>query len=158
MVTGFFLLLGVDIRSYDVIYDLIDEMRAAMEGRIRAVDERIPIGEAEVKAVFGVGPNKVAGCLVSDGRLEKGAFIQVKRKKRVVFEGEIISLRRGKDSASVVESGLECGVGAEFVDWKEGDKIAAFNLVAKSLTLEEASATPALDLKELEDELNSTES
>lgn len=149
---------GVEIRSYDVIYDLIDDMRAAMEGRIKSVDERIPIGSAQVKAVFGAGSSKVAGCLVSDGRLEKGAFIQVKRKKRTVFEGKVLSLRRGKDSASVVESGLECGVGTEFVGWEEGDKIGVFNLVEKSLTLEEASAKPALDLKELEIELSSNES
>jgi translation initiation factor IF-2 len=68
---------GVTIRSYKVIYDLIDDMRAAMEGRLSTVEDRIPLGTAEVRAVFGAGSRRVAGCMVTDGKLAKEAWLQV---------------------------------------------------------------------------------
>ncbi|GMH34204.1 hypothetical protein BSKO_02038 [Bryopsis sp. KO-2023] len=145
---------GVELRTYQVIYDLIDDIRSAMEGRIKSVDEKVPIGSAEVRAVFGTGSRAVAGCMVTDGRLEKGAVIEVRRKKKKpVFEGKLTSLRRVKDVVNTVEMGLECGVGCDFMDWQEGDVIEAFTLVKKSLTLEEAHAPTAITLEELELEL-----
>jgi len=85
-----------------------------MEGRIKAVEEKVPIGAAEVKALFGKGSSIVAGCVVTEGRLQRGAYIEVRRnRKKVVFEGALASLRRVKDDVSVVDEGTECGVGAE---------------------------------------------
>lgn len=132
---------GVTLGSYSVIYDLVDDVRAAMEGKLRSVEEKVSIGAAEVKAVFGSGSRKVAGCMVLDGSLRKGAVVVVKRGKRVVYEGPLSSLRRVKDDVKEVMAGTECGVGVEgFKEWEEGDKIEAFELVEKKLKLEEAHA------------------
>jgi translation initiation factor IF-2 len=132
--------VGVDIRSYRVIYDLVDDLRAAMEGRLGAIDERIPIGSAAVQASFGSGGRKVAGVVVTDGALRKGALAVVTRKGKTVAEGAIASLRRVKDDVKEVTAGVECGVGvAGFNDWEAGDAIAAFDVVSKQRTLEEAS-------------------
>lgn len=131
---------GVDVRSYKVIYDLVDDVKAAMEGKLNSVEERVPLGTALVKAVFGSGSRKAAGCVVTDGVLRKGSVIQVFRgRKTVVFEGTLTSLRRVKDDVKEVESGVECGVSLEkFKEWEEGDRIEAFDVIQKKLTLEEA--------------------
>lgn len=69
---------GVEIVTYKVIYDLVDEMRARMEGRLASVDERLDIGEAEVRAIFGSSKGKVAGCLVTDGYLRRDCIVDVR--------------------------------------------------------------------------------
>eukprot|EP01024_Parvocaulis_polyphysoides_P021605 TRINITY_DN20238_c1_g1_i1.p4 TRINITY_DN20238_c1_g1~~TRINITY_DN20238_c1_g1_i1.p4 ORF type:complete len:152 (+),score=40.29 TRINITY_DN20238_c1_g1_i1:60-458(+) len=124
-----------------------------MEGRIKEVDELIPIGEGEVKAVFGTGPKKVAGCAVNEGRFEKGSWVTVTRgkgkQKEVVYEGEMTSLRRVKDNVKVVEAGLECGIGCKgYLGWQEGDVINCSLKIKKQLKLEEAQATQAVELEE----------
>lgn len=68
---------GVTVRSYKVIYDLLDDMRAAMEGKLAALEQRIPLGEAEVRAVFGKGSKLVAGCMVTEGSLRENCFVVV---------------------------------------------------------------------------------
>ena len=68
---------GVTVRSYRVIYDLLDDMRAAMEGKLAALEQRVPIGEAEVRAVFGKGSKLVAGCMVTEGFLREDCFVVV---------------------------------------------------------------------------------
>ncbi len=68
---------GVTVQSYRVIYDLLDDMRAAMEGKLAALEQRIPIGEAEVRAVFGKGSKLVAGCMVTEGSLREDCFVVV---------------------------------------------------------------------------------
>ncbi len=75
--TAWFDLAGVTVRSYRVIYDLLDDMRAAMEGKLAALEQRIPIGEAEVRAVFGKGSKLVAGCMVTEGSLREDCFVVV---------------------------------------------------------------------------------
>ncbi|KAG0625920.1 hypothetical protein M758_2G088400 [Ceratodon purpureus] len=133
---------GVEIRLYRVIYDLVDDIRKAMEGLLEDVEEEVPIGEAEVRAVFGAGSGKVAGCMVTEGKLLKGSGLRIMRGNTSVHVGTINSLRRVKELAKEVAAGLECGVGAEgFDEWQEGDKIMAFKLVAKKRTLEDASVT-----------------
>ena len=133
---------GVTLSTYSVIYDLVDDVRAAMEGRLRTQEERVSIGTAEVKAVFGSGNRKVAGCSVTDGMLRRTAVVVVKRGKRTVFEGLLTSLRRVKDDVKEVGAGTECGISVEgFRDWEEGDKIEAFDVVQKRLKLEESHAT-----------------
>ncbi|KAL4422503.1 hypothetical protein ABPG75_008700 [Micractinium tetrahymenae] len=135
---------GVELRTYSIIYNLIDDVRAAMEGRLKSVEERVSIGTAEVKAVFGSGNRKVAGCLVTDGQLRRDAIAVIKRGKRVVGEGKLFSLRRIKDDVREVAAGTECGVAIEgFKDWEEGDKIEAFDVVQKSLRLEDAKGAVA---------------
>ena len=70
-------LAGVTVRTYKVIYDLLDDMRAAMEGKLAALEQRVPIGEAEVRAVFGKGSKLVAGCMVTEGSLREDCFVVV---------------------------------------------------------------------------------
>jgi len=128
---------GVEVRSYSVIYDLIDEVTAAMEGLLVPVTDKELVGEAEVRAVYGTGSTKIAGCFVNEGRLKKGSVVEVKRGAKLVYEGELTSLRRIKDSVKEVERGLECGLQvAAFNEWKAGDKITAYEMVVKTQTLE----------------------
>ena len=131
----------VELREYDVIYGLVDEIRNAMEGKLSGVQDEVFVGEAECKAVFGGGNSKVAGCLVLEGSLAKGANLRVMRGKKEMYVGKVGSLRRVKDIVKKVESGLECGVGAdpEWGEWKPGDTIECFDLVDRVQTLESAS-------------------
>jgi translation initiation factor IF-2 len=127
---------GVDVRSYDIIYALVDDVKAAMEAMLKPVTERVPLGEAEVRGVFGTGSTgKVAGCMITSGKLVAKCQIAVKRGKEVVFEGRLDSLRRMKDIVKELGSGYECGVGSEFSGWKEGDKVEAYDLVTKRVIL-----------------------
>ncbi|XP_010537669.1 PREDICTED: translation initiation factor IF-2, chloroplastic-like [Tarenaya hassleriana] len=140
---------GVEIRLYRVIYDLIDDVRNAMEGLLEPVEEQVPIGSAEVRATFSSGSGRVAGCMVNEGKLVKDCGIKVIRKRKTVYVGVLDSLRRVKEDVKEVSVGLECGIGAEdYDDWEEGDIIEAFNAVQKKRTLEEASASMAAAIEE----------
>lgn len=140
---------GVEIRLYRVIYELIDDVRNAMEGLLEPVEEKVPIGSAEVRAVFSSGSGLVAGCMVVEGKLVKGCGIQVLRKGKTVYNGQLDSLRRVKEIVKEVNAGLECGVGMEdYNDWEVGDVIEAFDTIMKKRTLEEASASMTAALEE----------
>ncbi|WIA43897.1 hypothetical protein OEZ86_010304 [Tetradesmus obliquus] len=143
--------LGVTINTYKVIYNLIDDVKAAMEGKLRTIEERQPLGTATVKAVFGSGKKKVAGVVVDEGKLQKGAQMEVTRgKDTIVYTGKVASLRRIKDNVEEVQVGLECGVGAdEWTSWQEGDVIKCYMVVTKSQRLEEARAATAVDVNSL---------
>lgn len=138
---------AVDLRTYDVIYGLLDEVRARMEGRLKAVTEKVECGTAAVKATFGRGKNLIAGCLVTEGKMVAGGVVEVRRgRKTLVHEGPLSSLRRFKDEVGVVEEGVECGVGCEsFWEWEDGDRITCFELAEKTLTLETSRADRAVD-------------
>lgn len=139
---------GVEIRLYRVIYELIDDVRNAMEGLLEAVEEQITIGSADVRAVFSSGSGRIAGCMVTDGKVVKGCGIRVIRKGKVVYVGILDSLRRVKEIVKEVNAGLECGIGMEdYSDWEEGDAIEAFSSNQKKRTLEEASASMAAALE-----------
>eukprot|EP00240_Pyramimonas_obovata_P002866 CAMPEP_0118923392 /NCGR_PEP_ID=MMETSP1169-20130426/1938_1 /TAXON_ID=36882 /ORGANISM="Pyramimonas obovata, Strain CCMP722" /LENGTH=644 /DNA_ID=CAMNT_0006864373 /DNA_START=61 /DNA_END=1995 /DNA_ORIENTATION=- len=137
---------GVEVRSYSVIYDLIDEVTSAMEGLLVPVTEKELVGEAEVRAVFGSGSTKIAGCFVNEGKLKKGVMVEVTRGAKTVFEGEISSLRRIKDIVKEVERGLECGLQVSgFNEWKDGDNITAYEMVEKVQTLDGVVEPPKED-------------
>lgn len=141
---------GVEIRLYKVIYDLIDDVRKAMEGLLESVEEQVPIGSAEVRAVFSSGSGRVAGCMVTDGKVVEECGIRVTRKGKVVHVGVVESLRRVKEAVKEVNAGLECGIGVEdFDDFEVGDILGAFTSVQKRRTLEEASASMAAALEEV---------
>lgn len=141
---------GVEIRLYKVIYELIDDVRKAMEGLLDPVEEQVQIGMAEVRAVFSSGSGRVAGCMVTEGKIVKECGIRVLRRGKEVYIGELNSIKRVKETVNEVNAGLECGIGVEgFDDWEEGDSIQAFNLVQKRRTLEEASASMTQALKEV---------
>ncbi|XP_002532827.2 translation initiation factor IF-2, chloroplastic [Ricinus communis] len=139
---------GVEIRLYRVIYDLIDDVRNAMEGLLEPVEEQETIGSAVVRAVFSSGSGRVAGCMVTDGKVVKGCGVKVIRKRKTIHVGVLDSLRRVKELVKEVSAGLECGIAMEdYDDWEEGDTIEAFNTVEKKRTLEEASASMAAALE-----------
>ena len=127
---------GVDIREYDIIYKLLDEIQGAMEGLLDPEEVESPLGTAEVRAVFPVGRGSVAGCYVQSGRIVRNRQMRVRRDGEVVYEGNIDSLKRVKEDAKEVQSGFECGIGSnKFNNWKEGDIIEAYEMVMKRRTL-----------------------
>ncbi|KAL6650512.1 hypothetical protein ACP70R_009437 [Stipagrostis hirtigluma subsp. patula] len=139
---------SVEIRLYKVIYDLIDDLRNAMEGLLEPAEEEVPLGSAKVRAVFSSGSGKAAGCMVTTGKVVQDCNVRVIRKGKEVYVGALDSLRRVKETVKEVGAGLECGIGVDdFDEWEEGDVIEAFNKVKKARTLEEASATVTAALK-----------
>ena len=119
---------GVEIRTYRVIYECIEEIKAAMKGMLAPEFKEVVIGHAEVRQTIHV-PNvgTIAGSYVQDGKIARNAEIRVVRDGIVIFEDKISSLKRFKDDAKEVASGYECGVGLEkFNDIKEGDILEAF--------------------------------
>jgi translation initiation factor IF-2 len=142
--------MGVPIMTYKVIYNIVDDIKAAMEGKLRAVEEKLPLGTAEVKAVFGSGKRKVAGCVVTQGKVQKGAMCTVRRGKKVVYEGELTSLRRVKDNVDEVTEGVECGLGSDgYLDWAAGDVLEVYRMVSKTRRLEDAKAATAVEVGSL---------
>jgi translation initiation factor IF-2 len=120
----------VDLRTYRIIYQAIEEIETAMEGMLDPEFKEVDIGKVEVRATFKV-PNAgmVAGCYVLEGKITRNSKIRLVRDGIVVHEGEIDSLRRFKDEAKEVVKGFECGVGIEnFNDVKEGDIIEAYEI------------------------------
>ena len=127
---------GVDIREYNIIYNLLDDIQGAMEGLLEPEEVEEPLGEVEVRAVFKVGRGTVAGCYVLSGKVLRNCRIRVRRKSQVVYEGSLDSLKRVKDDVKEVNSGYECGIGVDkFNDWQEGDIIEAYQMVFKRRTL-----------------------
>ncbi len=120
---------GVQIRLYQIIYDVEEDIKAAMIGMLKPKYEEVILGRAEVRAVFKVKGGKVAGCYVLDGNIVRNAQARVKRKDAVLFEGKISSLKRFKDDVKEVAKGFECGIGIEgFSDFEVGDIIEAFEV------------------------------
>ncbi|MGB5710663.1 MAG: translation initiation factor IF-2, partial [Waterburya sp.] len=127
---------GVDIRQYNIIYKLLDEIQGAMEGLLDPEEVEESLGQVEVRAVFPVGRGAVAGCYVLSGKIVRNCKIRVRRGNKIVYEGDLNSLKRMKDDVKEVNTGFECGIGAaKFSDWKEGDIIEAYELVFKRRTL-----------------------
>ncbi len=127
---------GVDVRDYDVIYKLLEDIQLAMEGLLEPELVEENLGEAEVRAVFTIGKNAVAGCYVTNGKLQRNCKVRVRRGKELLYEGDLDSLRRNKDDVKEVATGFECGIGTDrFNSWKEGDRIEAYKLVTQRRTL-----------------------
>ena len=122
---------GVEIRTYSVIYEAIEEVEAALKGMLDPEFKEEVLGNIEVRNTFKV-PNVgiIAGAYVLTGKVERNASIRLIRDGIVVHEGKISSLKRFKDDAKEVSHGFECGIGIEnYNDIKEGDIIEAFKMV-----------------------------
>ncbi len=119
---------NIDIRTYRVIYNAIDDVEAAMKGMLAPEYQEVVIGHAVVRATFRVsGAGTVAGSYVTDGKITRSAQVRLVRDGVVVFEGKIASLKRFKDDVREVAANYECGIGLEnFNDIKEGDVIEAY--------------------------------
>ena len=119
---------GVDIRLYNVIYRLVEDIDKALRGLLEPEFRDVTIGKAEVLTVFHIHRRgNIAGCMVKEGRVERGAFARVWRGDDQVYEGTIASLKRFKDDVREVASGYECGIGLEdFQDIQAGDVIEVY--------------------------------
>jgi translation initiation factor IF-2 len=127
---------GVDVRQYNIIYKLLDDIQAAMEGLLDPEEVEESLGQAEVRAVFPVGRGSVAGCYVQSGKIVRNCQIRVNRNRQVVYEGNLDSLKRMKEDAKEVNAGYECGLGSsKFNDWQSGDIVEAYEMVFKRRTL-----------------------
>jgi translation initiation factor IF-2 len=121
---------GVDIRLYRVIYDAIDDVKAALSGMLKPEERESIVGEAEVRQTFRVPRlGVIAGCYMTRGTIRRNSQVRLIRDGVVVYEGRVGSLRRFKDDVAEVREGFECGIGLEnFQDVKEGDVIEAFEV------------------------------
>jgi translation initiation factor IF-2 len=122
---------NVDIRTYNIIYDAINDIHKALEGMLSPERREEITGTIEVREVFKVPKvGNIAGCYVQDGKIVRSNKVRLLRDGIQVFEGGISSLKRFKDDVREVESGFECGIGLEnFNDIKVGDTIEAFKIV-----------------------------
>jgi translation initiation factor IF-2 len=119
---------GVDIRYYDVIYKLLEDIEAALTGMLEPTYREVIDGHAEIIQIIKAGRNIIAGCRVTNGKVARSTQIRVLRKDEKIFEGKIASLRRGKDDVREVASGYECGIVIEdFTAFEVGDIIEAFS-------------------------------
>jgi len=128
----------VALKYYDVIYDLIDEIRAGMAGELGPEAFETVVGRAEIREVFSAGKHgKAAGLLVVDGVIRKALKARITREDVIIYQGEIASLRRFKDDVAEVRAGLECGVTftQNFTDIKAGDFLETFEVELRERTL-----------------------
>ena len=129
---------GVDVRYYSIIYEAIDDVKAALSGMLSPEIREQIVGLAEVKEVFSSPKfGDIAGCIVTEGYVKRANPIRVLRENVVIYEGELESLRRFKDDVNEVKSGTECGIGVKnYADVKVGDQIECFERVEVARTLE----------------------
>jgi translation initiation factor IF-2 len=128
---------SLDVRYYSIIYDVINDVKAAMSGLLGTETREQMVGLAEVRDVFRSSQfGNIAGCLVVEGQVRRGLPIRVLRDNVVIYEGELESLRRHKDDVSKVEAGTECGIGVKnYNDVKAGDQIEVFERIEVKRTV-----------------------
>lgn len=119
---------GVDIRIYDIIYKLVEDVDKALKGLLEPVYEDMVIGHAEIRAVFRLPQRrKIAGCYVTDGLVTRNALARIARNGDLIYEGRVDSLKHFKDDVTELRAGFECGIGLEgFGDFKVGDVIELY--------------------------------
>ena len=128
---------GIDIRYYNIIYDAVDEIKAAMSGMLAPEKRETTIGQVEVRQVFRVPKiGAVAGCMVTDGMVKRNSLVRVLRNNVVVHTGELDSLKRFKDDVKEVKQGFECGLSIKnFNDVQEGDQLEVYEITEVARTL-----------------------
>jgi translation initiation factor IF-2 len=128
---------GVDIRYYNIIYEAVDEVKAALGGMLSPEKKESTIGLVEIREVFRISKvGSVAGCYVLDGQVKRGARVRVLRSNVVVHEGELDALKRFKDDVREVKAGFECGISLKnFNDIEVGDQLEVFEVVEVARTL-----------------------
>jgi translation initiation factor IF-2 len=129
---------NVDVRFYEVIYQAIDDVKAAMSGLLEPEILETPLGDAEVRQVFRVSKTgTIAGCYVTSGTIRRNALVRVRRDGEVIHEAAINSLKRFKDDVKEVQAGFECGIGVEgFEDFVEGDILEVYVQEEKRRTID----------------------
>ncbi|WOS62974.1 translation initiation factor IF-2 [Sinorhizobium fredii] len=128
---------GIEIRYYNIIYDLVDDVKAAMSGLLSPERRETFLGNAEILEVFNITKvGKVAGCRVTEGKVERGVGVRLVRDNVVIHEGKLKTLKRFKDEVSEVQSGQECGMAFEnYEDIRAGDTIECFRVEHITRTL-----------------------
>jgi len=128
---------GVEIRYYNIIYDLVDDVKAAMSGLLAPTIREVFLGNARILEVFSISKiGKVAGCRVTEGKVERGAKVRLIRDNVVIHEGTLSTLKRFKDEVKEVPAGQECGMAfANYQDIREADVIECFNVESIKRTL-----------------------
>ena len=140
---------GVDVRYYNVIYDAVDEVKAALSGLLAPEKKESVTGLVEVRQVFHISKvGTVAGCYVLEGVVKRGSLVRVLRDNIVIHTGELDSLKRFKDDVREVKAGFECGLSVKsFNDIKEGDQLEVYDVVEVARTLDRracATETPEM--------------
>lgn len=128
---------GIEIRYYSVIYNLVDDIKQAMSGMLAPAIKEELLGNAEILEIFNISKvGKVAGCRVTDGRVERGANVRLIRDNVVIHEGKLSTLKRFKDEVGTVQTGQECGMAFEkYQDMRDGDVIECFRVEEIERTL-----------------------
>ena len=128
---------GVDVRYYNVIYEAVDEIRAALSGMLPPEKKETVIGMVEIRQVFKIPKvGAVAGCYVLEGNVKRNSMVRVLRDNVVVFSGELDSLKRFKDDAKEVKAAFECGLSIKgYSDINVGDQLEVFEVVEIARTL-----------------------
>ena len=128
---------GIDIRYYNIIYDAVDEVKAAMSGMLAPEQREEVIGQVEIRQIFRVPKiGNVAGCMVTDGVVRRGARVRLLRENTVIWTGELDTLKRFKDDVREVREGFECGLSLKnYDDIREGDQLEVFEIREVARTL-----------------------
>jgi translation initiation factor IF-2 len=128
---------GVQIRYYNIIYDAVDEVKAALSGMLTPEQKESTLGMVEVREVYRISKvGTVAGCYVQEGLIKRGAKVRLLRDSVVVFDGELDSLKRFKDDVREVKAGFECGLSLKnYNDLQKGDHLEVYEIVEVSRTL-----------------------
>ena len=128
---------GVDIRYYTIIYEAVDEVKAALSGMLTPEKKESRLGLVEVREVYKISKvGTVAGCYVLEGLIRRGSRVRILRGNVVIHDGELDSLKRFKDDVREVKSGFECGLSVKnFNDVEVGDQLESYEIVEVSRTL-----------------------
>lgn len=119
---------GIEIRSYQIVYELIDDVKAAVEGLLTPQVKRVFVGRAKVKTVFKLSKaGIIAGCIVEKGKMIRGMHVHLFRENEVIFKGKVLTLKRFKDDVKEVAEGFECGLDVGYNKIKEGDIVDIFS-------------------------------
>ncbi|MEK7390117.1 MAG: translation initiation factor IF-2 [Elusimicrobiota bacterium] len=130
---------GVEVRKYEVIYELIEDVKAALEGLLAPEIVDVIAGKGEVKTLFKVKSGVIAGSAIRDGKVTRGGHIRVMRGGSAVFTGKVTTLRHFKDDVKEIEKGQECGIGIEgFGDFQVGDLLEFFNKESRTRRLSQS--------------------
>ncbi len=129
---------GIELRYYSIIYQLIDDIKAAMSGLLAPNMVEEVTGTAEIRALFTYEKLRIAGCMVSTGKINRGSKVRLLRDGQVIYTGDLSTLKRGKDDAKDVAAGFECGMTfANFTDFKEKDVVEAFAVKEVKRTIDD---------------------
>jgi hypothetical protein len=128
---------NIEIRYYNIIYEIIDDVKAALGGLLSPEQREVITGNIEIREVFTINKSVIAGCMVLDGTVKRNSKIRIIRDSMVVYAGELSGLRRFKDDVKEVKSGYECGLSVkDFTDIKVGDIVEAFEISEVQRTLD----------------------